>query len=67
MDPSKIGRALQALRKVHSGGRKPRTVAHNPELKRCTCVDCRKARGQYPQHLIGAPKKKPARPNPKKE
>mgnify|MGYP001608016327 FL=1 len=30
----------------YTGGR-PRTVMHSDE-GRCTCVECRKARGQYP-------------------
>lgn len=45
---------MQALRKTFSGGRKPRTVQHDPKAQRCTCIDCRTARGQYPN------KKKPA-------
>jgi hypothetical protein len=67
MDKSDIGRALQALRKTHSGGRKPRTVQHDPAARYCLCVDCRKARGQYPAHLLDQPKpakraKRPTRP-----
>jgi hypothetical protein len=56
MNPSDIGRALQSLRKTHGGGgAKPRTVQHDPEHY-CFCVDCRKARGQYPAHLLDQPK-----------
>jgi hypothetical protein len=52
MDPSEIGRAFAALRKHNGGGgAKPRTVQHDPEHY-CLCVDCRKARGQYPAHLL---------------
>ena len=53
MNSSDIGRALNALRKTHSGGGgKPRTVQHDPSARYCLCVDCRKARGQYPAHLL---------------
>jgi hypothetical protein len=61
MDPSDIARAFQALRKTHSGGRKPRTVQHDPDPAHyCRCIDCRKARGHYPAHLIN-PLPKPAK------
>jgi hypothetical protein len=50
MNPSDLGRAMQARRKTFAGGGSKRRVAHDPE-RRCTCVDCRKARGQYPAHL----------------
>ena len=39
------------MRKKASGGRhggRPRKVQHDPDNPRCLCVDCRKARGQYP-------------------
>ena len=57
MNSSDIGRALNALRKTHGGGGgKPRTVQHDPSARYCLCVDCRKARGQYPAHLLDKPK-----------
>jgi hypothetical protein len=56
MNPSDIGRALQALRKTHGAGRKARTVLHDTSGRYCFCVDCRKARGQYPAHLLDQPK-----------
>lgn len=64
LDKSEIGRAMQALRKTHSGGRKPRTVQHDPKARYCLCVDCRKARGHYPAHLTDG--KKPASRKSKK-
>lgn len=47
---------LQAMRVTRSGGGSYRTKSHDPEAplkgaKRCTCVDCRIARGHYPAHL----------------
>src|ERR1700674_3463375 len=64
MNSSDLGRALNALRKTHGGGGgKPRTVQHDPSARYCLCVDCRKARGQYPAHLLDKPKTaKPAKP-----
>jgi len=62
MDPSEIGRAMNALRKHHGGGGSKRRVPHDPEARYCLCVDCRKARGHYPAHLI----EKPARKRKKK-
>ena len=66
-DKAAIGRALQSLRKTHGGGRKSRIVQHDPEARYCTCVDCRKARGHYPAHLIDTQPKAattPKRPKP---
>ena len=63
MNNSDIGRAMQALRTTFAGGgKKPRTVPHDPEAGYCRCIDCRKARGHYPAHLTtppAAPKKSP--------
>jgi hypothetical protein len=65
-DKSDIGRAMQALRKTFAGGgKKPRTVLHDPDAGYCRCIDCRKARGHYPAHLAtppAAPKKSPTKP-----
>jgi len=52
VNPSELGRALQALRKKHGrGGGRRRTVPHDPALgpARCPCADCRKARGAWPK------------------
>ncbi len=58
VNPSDLGRALNALRKHRGGGgAKPRTVEHDPKARYCLCVECRKARGHYPSHLL--PPKKP--------
>jgi hypothetical protein len=61
MNKSDLGRALSALRKTHGGGGSKRRIVHDPELSYCRCVDCRKARGQYPAHLLDKPVRKAKR------
>lgn len=63
VDPSDIGRAMNALRKHRGGGGSKRRVAHDPTVRRCLCIDCRKARGQYPAHLMA---EKPAKTRAKR-
>jgi hypothetical protein len=58
MNKSALGRALSALRKTHGGGGSKRRIVHDPELSYCRCVDCRKARGNYPAHLLDKPARK---------
>ncbi len=64
MEPSELGRAMQALRVNRKGGGSKRRILHDPKARYCLCVDCRKARGHYPAHLMETPKAK--RPTPKK-
>jgi hypothetical protein len=52
MDPSEIGRAMNALRKHHGGGGSKRRVPHSTQGY-CLCIDCRKARGHYPLFKVG--------------
>jgi hypothetical protein len=49
VDASEAARALNAMRRTHGAGTgRPRTIEHDPSAKRCTCVDCRKARSNAP-------------------
>ena len=42
-DTSDAARLLQSLRKRRGGPRK--RLVHDPDVKRCRCYQCRKARG----------------------